>query len=265
MGKIAYSEKQIQAMIKGIEDGSITEWNLPEGYYNAMTDYLKKAVFEGFKASLETVSTLDLPVLEELLTNTYMFGAAKTFQQTKEITSLLVDKDGNVRTSREFNKLARETYDNWNNNWGVTEYNTAIAQADSSAKWQEIERQKDVMPILQYSAIGDACIICRPLDGLTALVDDPIWNKVAPTNHFNCKCLVKQRGSDVSLTKNPSSIVDPVVKTMKEKKQDIFINNVGKTGQIFTSDHPYFDVAKEYREYARNNFNLPLPKFAEQE
>jgi SPP1 gp7 family putative phage head morphogenesis protein len=263
MGKLAYSNKQIESMIKGIEDGSITEWNLPVDYYDAMVNYLSQAVMQGFGATLETVSKIDLPMLEELLTNVYMFSAAKTFQQTQELSSLLVDENGNVRTSREFNKLGKETYDTWNENYGLTEYNTAIAQADAAVKWQDIERNKDILPILEYSAIGDACDICGPLDGLTAYVDDPIWDSIAPTNHFNCKCLLKQREDDIELTSSPEDIVNPVVEAMKEKKQDIFINNVGKTGQIFPKDHPYYDVAKEYKEYAKANFNLPIPEFAQ--
>jgi Phage Mu protein F like protein len=262
MGKLAYSDKQIEALIKGIEDGSIDGWNLPESYYNALVNYLSSACMKGFGATIDTVSKLDLPLLEELLTNVYMFSAAKTFQQTMEISSLLVDENGEVRSSREFRTLAKETYDTWNENWGLTEYNTAIAQGDSAAKWAEIERQKDVLPNLRYSTIGDACSICAPLDGLTAPVDDVIWDSIAPTNHFNCECVVLQEDENAKLTENPEDVVNPVIEIMKEKKQDIFINNVGKTGEIFTSDHPYFDVAKEYREYAKENFNLPIPEFA---
>lgn len=260
MGKLQYTDKQIKAMIKGIEDGSIDAYNLPEDYYNAFSNYLKRAVFEGFGETLETVSKLDLPMLEELLTNTYMFSAAKTFQQTQAISALLVDEDGNVRSSRDFNKLGRELYDTWNDNYGITEYNTAIAQADAAVKWQDIERNKDILPMLRYSAIGDACSICMPLDGLVAPVESKIWDKVAPTNHFNCKCVLLQEDETTEPTKEPTNIVDPVVQKMKDKGQDIFINNVGKTGEIFTSDHPYFDVAKEYRELAKQNFNLPIPK-----
>lgn len=261
MGKLQYSDKQIEAMIKGIEDGTINAYNLPEDYYTAITNYLKKGLFEGFGATLETVSKLDIELLEELVTNTYMFGAAKTFQQTQAISSLLVDEDGNVRTSREFNTIARETYDNWNNNWGVAEYNTAIAQGDAAVKWREVERQKEITPLLRYSAIGDACIICAPLDGMVAEVNDKVWDKIAPTNHFNCKCVLTQHASEeYSVTTNRNDIVAPVVQKMKDRGQDIFINNVGKTGEIFTKEHPYFDVAKEYRELAKQNFNLPIPK-----
>ena len=260
MGKMPFKDNDIEAMIKGIESGLYDNYNLPVKYYNALVEYLSKAVFDGFGADFTTVSMLDTALLNELTNNIYMFGAAKTFQQTKEISSLLVDENGKIRSSSEFNKIARDTYDNWNNNWGVTEYNTAIAQADAAAKWADIERQQDVMPYLEYSTIGDACTICKPLDGIIAPVNDAIWNKVAPTNHFGCMCILLQRNSDVKTTENNKTIVNGVVEKMKEKKQDIFINNVGKTGEIFTKDHPYFEVPQQYKNFAMNNFNLPIPK-----
>jgi SPP1 gp7 family putative phage head morphogenesis protein len=249
-----YTDSQITAMIKGIENGTITLDKLPVDYYMALTDYFSKGIFKGFGSTLESASTLDLPLLKELITNTYTFGAAKTFQQTKEISILLVNRDtGEVRTSREFNSLARQTYDNWNNNWGVTEYNTAIGQADMANKWNTIENQKDIMPYLRYSAIGDACVICRPLDGIIARVEDPIWNRIYPTNHFNCFCVVLQE--DVMNVIQDHGFIDDIT----DRMNPMFINNVGKTGQVFTKDHPYYEVAKEYKEYAKANFNLPIP------
>lgn len=252
-----YTDAQIEALIKGIEDGSITEWNLPEGYYRAVTEYLKRAVYEGFAASLKTVAEVDRVVLEELVTNVYMFGAAKTFQQTQAISSLLVDEYGVLRSSREFNSLARETYDTWNDTWGQTEYVTAVGQADMAAKWQEIERQKDIMPNLRYSAVIDpnTSDICAPLDGITAPVGDPIWDRIAPLNHFNCRCALLQVDSEA--TAGNAAIVEKVLPEM----QDVFKHNAGKTGVVFHKDHPYFDVAEQYRDFARANFNLPLPKF----
>lgn len=260
MSKLQYSEKQIEALIAGIESGEIDAYNLPRDYYKAISNYFKKGLFEGFGATLETVSALDLPLLEELVTNTYIFSAAKTFQMQQEISALLVDENGRVRTSREFSKIARETYDNWNENYGLTEYNTAIAQGDAAAKWREIERQADIMPILKYSAIGDACSICRPLDGLTARVGDKVWDKVAPTNHFNCKCVLLQFDETTPLTQSPDEVIKPVIAKMEERKQDIFINNVGKTGKVFNDLHPYYNVNKEFVELAKKNFNLPIPE-----
>lgn len=259
MTKLSFSDENIKAMIKGIEDGSITVLELPVDYYEAVVSYLSKAVFEGFGTNLSTVSSVDMDLLEELVTNVYTFGAAKTFQQTSEISSLLVDDEGKVRSSQEFNELARKTYDNWNDNWGRTEYTTAVGQANMASKWAEIERQKDILPSLRYDAVLDpnTSEICAPLDGIVAPVDDPIWDKVAPLNHFNCRCVLLQ--TDEETTNGNSNIVRGVTDDM----QDLFINNSGKTGTIFNKDHPYFDVAKEYKEFALENFGLPIPNFKE--
>jgi len=252
-----FTERQIKELIAKIESGEYDEFNLPVDYYNALTAYLKKAVFEGFGATLDSVSRMDIDLLEELVFNVHVFAAAKDFQQTLELRRLLVDDEGNVRSSREFNRLARETYDNWNDNWGRTEYNTAVGQADMAAKWRDIERNKDVMPNLEYSAVMDpnTSEICAPLDGIIAPVDDPIWDKITPLNHFNCRCLLLQ--TDQPATPDYQDRAGEVIKTIP----DAFQNNPGKTGEIFTKDHPYFEVSNQYRDWAKENFGLELPKF----
>lgn len=95
-----YTSKQIDNFLHGIEDGRITMYNLPDDLYVAITDHLKKGVFKGFGSNLVNVSTQDFDLLKNLTENVYMFGAAKTYQEVKEISSLLVDENGKVRTSR---------------------------------------------------------------------------------------------------------------------------------------------------------------------
>src|ERR1035437_8030832 len=109
-----YTDKQIEELLNGIFDGSITQYDLPEDYYNAVTDYLKKGLYKGFGQNLEQASGKDLELLDELNQNVFMFGAAKTYQQTKEMSGLLVNENGDVRTKDEFNSVARDLYDNWN-------------------------------------------------------------------------------------------------------------------------------------------------------
>ena len=250
-----YTDKQIEAMISGIEDGTITSRDLPVGYYKAVTDYLKSAVMKGFGEKPQGYTERDAALLEELLTNVYTFGAAKNFQQTQAISSLLVDENGNRRSSREFNKVARSLYDKWNDDWGKTEYTTAIGQADMAVKWSYIESTKDVIPNLKYSAVIDpnTSIICRPLNGIIASVDDPIWNSIAPLNHFNCRCTLIQVSDTITLGNEAKA------KIVEDQMQPLFINNSGKTGLIFPKEHPYYEVAKEYRAFAKQNFGLPLP------
>jgi len=251
--------KKLNDYIEGIFSGDITEYDLPEDVYEAIVNYLKAGLYKGFGMTLEEAEGVDLELLTELRESVYMFGAAKTYQQTKEMTALLFDEDGKLRTAEEFNLVARETYDNWTDNWGLTEYNTAVGQGSAAAKWNEIEKQKEVLPYLRYSAIMDANTseICAPLDGIIAPVDDPIWNSVAPLNHFNCRCVLLQEDKEAEPTAKGEK--DDAVEAVEKEMSETFKGNPGKDGMVFTKDHPYFDVAKADRDYAKRNFDLPIP------
>jgi hypothetical protein len=60
-----FTNKQIDNLLKGIEDGRINEYNLPEDLYNSITNYLKKGVCEGFGETLKSVSIDDRELLTQ--------------------------------------------------------------------------------------------------------------------------------------------------------------------------------------------------------
>ena len=184
-----------------------------------------------------------------------MFSAAKSFTELQQMRDLLINTDGELKTSRGFAKDAAATFENFNENWGLTERNTCIAQAQSASKWNEIQKNKDVLPLLTYQTIGDACDICAPLDGLTAKVDDPIWDSVTPTNHFNCLCIVTQTDEG-----QESDNKDEIVNQVEGEMSDVFKMNSGKDGYIFKEDHPYFQVQPKDREFAKENFGCVIPE-----
>lgn len=245
-----YTEKQINKFLNGIYDGSITVENLPEDLYHAIAEHLREGVYKGFGATLTTADETDLELLAELRGNVYMFAAAKTYQEVKDISSMVADAEN----ERDFNRMGRAAYDNWNDNYGATEYNTAVLQAQNSVKWAEIERNKEAFPNLRYSTIGDACDICEPLNDLVAPVGDPIWDTIYPENHFNCRCVVMQEDADTPVSENKDEVFDKV----QDKMNDNFKNNAGKTGQVFTKDHPYFQTAP--KAAGRDNFGLQIPE-----
>ena len=199
----------------------------------------------------------DLELMTQLRENVYMFGAAKTYSMTKEISSLLFDEEGELRTNKEFNDIARATYDNWNDNWGETEYSTAIGQGYAAEQWNRIEKEKDVLPNLTYSAIGDACEICAPLDGLTAPVDDPIWTTISPLNHFNCKCILTQQDETAQLTDDDEKL--ELFDHATDRMSPIFASNPGQDGMVFNENHPYFEEARQ-DHMGKDNFGLPIPE-----
>lgn len=264
-----FADQYIAALIQGIFNGDITEYELPENLYYAIGDYLKSGVYKGFgtdftkltKQINEEVLTKftegDLELLTELRTNVYMFSAAKTYQQVKEMTEKLIGEDGKITPFSEFKQAATEIFETYNEDYLKAEYDTAITGAQEAVKWQEIEKNKDILPLVIYSAIGDACEICQPLDGMTAKVDDPVWNTVAPPNHFNCRCLLEQMEEDEG---KETEGRDELVNGVSEKMDDSFKMNTGKDGYVFKEDHPYFSVPKADVEFAQNNFDLPIPE-----
>lgn len=269
-----FTKKQIEWLLLGVYKGKITQNNLPRDLYFAIADYLKIGVYQGFGGSLNSISKDisngsrsigDLDLLNQLRTNVYMFSGAKVFQQIREMSlaSKIVTDEGVIRPFNDFRKDALGIYEQYNVDWLKTEYNTAIGQAQEAAKWQKIEEQKDILPYLKYSAVIDSRTseICRPLDGIVAPVNDPIWKKIAPLNHFNCRCLLLQLNAEDGKQEQTNKLLKLTkVAETESQMQDLFKMNAGKDGYIFKKDHPYFEVQPKDKQYAKDNFGLPIPK-----
>ncbi len=71
---------------------------------------------------------------------------------------------------------------------------TNCTQARAQAKWEEQQKDKDVMPYLMYQTLGDNRV--RPshnaLNGKILKIDDPFWKKHYPPWDFGCRCTVIQ-------------------------------------------------------------------------
>lgn len=257
MANFKYSDNQLKSLLDGIFEGEIDANNLPQDLYTAIATYLKKGLYKGFGGDLLDFSGKDLELLTKLRENIYVFSAAKTYQEVMEIKNLLFNEDGERRDVNEFSKLGAAEFDKWNDAWGRTEYNTAVANAQMAVKWEEIEANKDILPTLVFDATGEECPICEQFNGLAAPVDDPVWNWATPTLHFNCMCVLRQEDKGYPLTdkKTYESAIEK-----KETVSEMFRTNPYKDQEIFPKSHPYFEIPKEDRELAKNNFNLPIPK-----
>lgn len=247
-----YSDEQIEKLLQGIWDGTYTNRKLPEDLYYAIADYLKEGLYTGYGSTLGEATKVggrDLELLVELRDNIYMFSGAKTYSEVVQMRDFLSDTDN----FSDFKKKAMEVYELYNKTWLRTEYDTSIGQAQCAAAWNVFEKNKAVLPNLRYSAIGDACDICAPLNGIVAPVDAAIWATCAPLNHFNCLCLLE--ATDDPVEDYDESVIDEV----EEKMQDVFKMNPGKDGYVFKDDHPYFQVAPKDRAFAENNFGFDIP------
>ena len=254
-----YNDKQIEDLLAGIYDGRYTDRELPEDLYFAIADYLKKGIYEGYGGVPKKFKGKTLDNILELRENIYLFSSAKTYQYTRSTKLALRDEQGTIKSFSKFKQDVLPIYKEYNVDWLQAEYVTTIGQSQSARQWQTIQETKDILPYLTYDAIEDrnTSDICRPLDGITLPVDDPFWIKYSPLNHFRCRC-IRRQASEAEVTrsgkvKDATDISDPLM-------QKVFKSNPGVDGEIFTKSHPYFDVPKEDKSFAKNNFNLPIPK-----
>lgn len=283
-----FIEYDFGRLIAAIYSGAIDEWNLPRGLYQKTADKFIEAINNGMDAPRPmeigmgggfrmpkqeqpaqsigiAYNTPDEILRSELIENVYVFSGAKTFQQVKELVSNIAP-DGLVQPFNKFKKSAEKIIGKYNDQWLRTEYNTALGSAQSARDWQEFEDDVELFPYLKYDAIIDpnTSDICRPLEGITLPVNHPFWNKFSPLNHFNCRCRLIKISQYEEVRKTGKKKLTRVSEKIEPQMQELFMFNPGKERLIFKETgkgkHPYFNVAQKYREYAQNNFNLPIPE-----
>lgn len=181
--------------------------------------------------------TTSAELLRQMRGNLYVFAAFKNHAQTADLVDLMTDpNNGEVRSWPEFRDLARPIVGQYYELWLQAEYETSLASGQMAKKWQDFERNADVLPYLTYKTQQDARV--RPahavLDETTLPITDPFWDNYYPPNGWRCRCTVIQTaGPEKRNTLEPNEEQTPVA----------FRNNPGKTGLIFTDAHPYFDTA----------------------
>jgi len=247
-------------LAKGVYDGKYDPYHLPNQVYFFNARKLVRGLYKGFGKNLHKIkyNDPDYKLLESLRENLYMFSGAKTFQQTMQMSEALTEGD-KVLPFNEFKDRVSQINELFNETYLATEYNTAIASAQNASSWQRFEREKKILPLLRYSTVEKACEICTPLDGLTLPVGDPKWDTVAPENHFNCRCLLEQY-EEGEIEPTDSELADEIFKESTGNMDDMFKNNSGKSGEVFNKEHGYFSIPRQYKEFAKDNFGLPIPE-----
>lgn len=256
-------------IIKGVFNRKYTSRKLPKSLYEATADVLHESVKKGY-GKLKNV--IDTEMLADLLDNIYMFSAAKTFRQIGELEENLVDEEGKTVDYSVYLLSAGAVFDRFNNAWLDIEENTAEWAARSASNWMDYTQSDVENPYLLYKAEGGhPCTICAPLDNIIIDMADSFWDENATPQHDNCECTTSQV-TGVESVKNSvlngfkvstQAEIAEAVKKSQKNKNPLFNYNPGKDRVIFKdkgkNKHPYFDVPEEFKEFAKQNFGLPLP------
>ena len=146
-----YTDKQLEDLINNVYAGIITPKNLPLDLYNVTLDRLTAAIVKGFGTDFAEDSA-DALLFEYYKHNIAIFSGAKTFQQVKDMTNLVMTSNGVKRDFSEFKKIIKGDqfhdglFKTYNENYLKTEFNTAFATAQMGREWNEFASESEIFP-----------------------------------------------------------------------------------------------------------------------
>jgi SPP1 gp7 family putative phage head morphogenesis protein len=246
---MALTQSQIDKILKGIHSGDIDIENLPDKLSAFTYDELIQFVERGF-GKLD--SALKVGKMELYQGNVSAFSGAKTFQEVKDISQFVFNPDGSKRKFKEFREFAQPITEQYNKVWLKTEQDTAFGVAQGADEWIDIEKDKDLFPMLQYQTAGDERVRAdhAAWDGIIKPVDSSFWSTRMPPNDWGCRCSVIKltEGEPTNLNKHLKEYnknnPDAKVKSLKNPSQQ-FNENPGKVNHIYDPEkHPYFKHTK---------------------
>ena len=172
----------------------------------------------------------EFDLMERVKRNASHFAGGKLATVTEELKTLrkLPLKDFLEQGGRVLKRHHRDYLE--------AEVQTALASANSAAKWKDIERRAYLYPNLRYETAGDERVreSHREMDGRIYPVNAAFWDTYMPPNGWRCRCIVVQ--TDETTTGSEALDFEP---------GKGFRNNPGKTGKLVGDDHPYFNYDKD--------------------
>jgi hypothetical protein len=210
---------------------------VPDAMFDYFTDQLTTALIEGYGSSLDDfdADTPDYNMLEALQADVVKFAAAKSDVMNMAIAKELIGPDGKLREYKDFRIAAMQITGDHTDAWLKAEYNLAVVQGYSAAKWVTIEEDAEDLPILEFSAIidGRTTEICRNFDGIRLPWDHVFWDMYYIPNHYGERSIIKQTQDSGEIT-DYSTIITP------DRIPEIFKVNLAKLKLAFPPGHPYY-------------------------
>lgn len=179
--------------------------------------------------------------IDEFRKNTAVFSAFKAHHETAKIVSLLIDEKGELRSFREFRKLALQVSKDYNTNWLQTEYNTAVRSARAAINFRKYLETEHLYPNLEYieSTASEKRGDHLEYVGTILPIRHPWWKIHLPPSEWNCQCSVKPTNKEATEVPGETVPVDPV-----------FNNNPGETAKFVNTEATsyYKDTEEKLRD-----------------
>lgn len=206
--------------------------DIEQNMFNEFWSCLNDGVAEG--VSLSDAGNPDADFLSSLRHSNAVFSAFKTHRAQNDMARLLLDSNGNLKPFEQWANDVQPIASHQMGAWLRTEYDTAVIRAHQAADWLQFEREKDILPNLEWlpSTSPNPGEDHRVFWGTVRPVDDQFWSEHRPGDRWNCKCSLRS-------TDEPSTPV-PTQTLPIDGPQPGLNGNPGTSGHTFSDDHPYF-------------------------
>jgi SPP1 gp7 family putative phage head morphogenesis protein len=212
-----------------------------QGLVSEMNNVLKEAVLSGIDYQIPAV------MHKKLADDVFVFSGAKTYAELRELSNLLIDGEGGIKSFSTFFKDVRQIHNQYNKAYLESEYLFATQSAQMASKWADFEQDGDRYN-LQYRTANDDRVRHehQALHDITLPPSDPFWSKYYPPNGWRCRCnvvQVRKERYDVTDSATASDLGAKATYTVGaggKNTSEMFRFNPGKQNTIFPPNHPYF-------------------------
>lgn len=206
----------------------------------------EESIAKGYSIKLSDLEpgTPDFNRLKSMQISQIEFAAAKQKRMLEDMESAITA----FETKADLDVWFEAYHFVQNRVWLEAESQMIEANAQMAERWHNMQLL-DTLPNLRYSTVGDANV--RPehqvLDGINLPMDDPFWDEYYPPNGYRCRCDVQQNDNVVTEGDKLPNL------TESEAVPKLFKFNAGKTNQVVSSQHPYFEgiTKKELEAHCR--------------
>jgi SPP1 gp7 family putative phage head morphogenesis protein len=236
-------------------DEKLATGQIHPALYRQTADNLLAALSTGLGGSTFEYEDSRNTLKKYLEYNIHSFSAAKSLSELVVFRDMLTDNDGTRRSFASFRNAVMDSGYLFNKTYLRVEDNNVTASAQMAFQWEQLQKTAD---FIELSTVGDDRV--RPqhaiLDGFTAHITDPVWNKLWPPLDWECRCTANS-----GIEKNAGNM-DTRGLAEKAAMPKYFQRNVGKTRAVFDDGHPYYknSFGNVTEMSAQEVYGMPSPK-----
>jgi hypothetical protein len=238
--------KLIEKIAKALHLGTFKPEDLNDEMVAGYADELYQGAKESYTRSFgaNSVAGVDQLMLDAIKQNVFLFSGFKTYAELSEWSMRLLTEDGKIKPFNQFLKEVKMVNQTYREAYLKSEYNHAVASAQSISNYQQLMSQTEAVPMWEMDVVMDDRTRHAKFDLIRKRFDDPFWKTHFPPMAWGCRCRVRasleDTETDIDVNKLPE--LDPM-----------FRNNPGTDGIIFPQQHPYYDVAKTKKKTIEKN------------